>query len=169
MLQQFGMSIITVVLIAYMIFKMDSKSVEDRNFTTNLINSKSVEDRNFTTNLFIKLVSYLHDNNRNKVAILEKATIPIDICQQDWTTAHYVLYKGHIFGITVAHFGCDNFTLPSFVNMCPDIDIAILSECPPDEVSLLQLDHSIAQAHVGKQLVFPIYRNVVNNNVNVTI
>jgi hypothetical protein len=65
-------------------------------------------------------------------------------------TAHFVIYRDKVFGISVAHTPCyiDDI-VPAFINACPKLDVSIWSGFPPDNIHLLNITGSVAVAKIG--------------------
>jgi hypothetical protein len=91
----------------------------------------------------------LHDDNRDKIISLQKASRSSEICGSA-ITSHFVLYKSYVFAISVAHTPCYmGDILPEWFHVCPQLDVSIWSGCPPANVALLNITSSVVDAEMG--------------------
>jgi hypothetical protein len=86
-----------------------------------------------------------HDFDYRKVNSLATVTKLIKLCD-NLATLHYVIRDEFVFGISVKHNLCNNS--PTYIHMCPNIDISIHRICPDENKSVLNIT-SIANAEIG--------------------
>ena len=106
---------------------------------------------------FKKSLLDYHDFNKRKVDVLAAVTRYIYLCGS-MVTIHYVVRNGLVYGISVKHNLCANH--PSYITQCPNIDISIHSQCPDENVKVLNID-KIADAVMGEAALSYGYFNLL--------
>ena len=76
------------------------------------LNDMEARTENKMERLQTNILKNLHDYNSGTVNVLANISTSTNICNAD-LTAHFVYYKGHIFGISVAHVLCHVFIIIS--------------------------------------------------------
>jgi hypothetical protein len=96
-----------------------------------------------------EVVAQIHDANNIKVDALQNCSTYSIVCGS-YVTAHFVLYQGLVFALSVAHTPCyTNHNIPSFIVTCDALDVSIWFGLPPRHISLLNISNSVVKASMG--------------------